>query len=151
VTPVIIGVVVTAVVLAIAAGAVGREARRLDALPPRAVFDIDEAVEWVADHLPEEVTAVLSYDEVRQLLEWTIEELRGLGVAGKTGEPVPDEIVVDERTITERMVARVADAGLEITPFQVQQVVAAQLGYLEAVSAIGPEPEERENGRKDHP
>ena len=142
-TPVIIGVVVTAIVLAIAAAAVGREARRLDALPPRAVYDLDEAVEWVADHLPDEVTAILSYDEVRQLLEWTIEELRGLGVAGTTGEPVPQEIVVDERQVTERILGRVSDAGLDISPFQVQQVVSAQLQYLEAISAIGPE--------KDHP
>ena len=140
---IVVGVLVVALVLAIAAGAIGREARRLDALPPRAVFDLDEAVEWVADHLPDEVTAVLSYDEVRQLLEWTIEELRGLGVAGRTGERVTEEIVVDERTITDRMLARVADAGLDISPFQVQQVVAAQLQYLEAISAVGPE--------KDHP
>ena len=138
-TPVIIGVLVTAVVLAIAAGAVGREARRLDALPPRAVFDLDEAVEWVADHLPDEVTAILSYDEVRQLLEWTIEELQSIGVAGKTGERVARETVVDESPFTGAMVERVVNAGLDISAYNVQEVVHTTLRYLEAISAIGPE------------
>ena len=55
--------VALALVFAIAAVVVGREARRLDAEPPRPVFDPDEAVEWVANHLPFEVSAVLSHDD----------------------------------------------------------------------------------------
>jgi len=77
----IVSVLVIALVMAVAAGAIGREARRLDALPPRAVFDLEEAVQWVAEHLPEEVTARLSYDDVRRVLDLSLDHLRGLGLA----------------------------------------------------------------------
>jgi hypothetical protein len=43
-------------VFAIAAVLVGREASRLAAAPPRPVFDMDEAVVWIADRLPESVS-----------------------------------------------------------------------------------------------
>ena len=39
-------------VFLIAALVVGREARRLDAVAPRAVYDLVEATEFVADLLP---------------------------------------------------------------------------------------------------
>jgi hypothetical protein len=48
------------IVFAIAAVTIGREAHRLDALSPRAVYEIDFAVDWVADHLPEETQARLT-------------------------------------------------------------------------------------------
>ncbi len=60
--------VALAIAFAVAAAVVGREALRLDAEPPRPVFDPDEAVEWVANHLPFEVSAELSHDDVRQIL-----------------------------------------------------------------------------------
>ena len=39
------------------------------------MFDLDEAVEWVAADLPFEVSAQLSHEEVRQLLTWSLEHL----------------------------------------------------------------------------
>jgi hypothetical protein len=136
--PVVVGAIVVALVLAIAAGAIGREARRLDALPPRAVFDVDEAVQWVADHLPDDVTAVLSYDEVRTLLDLGLDHLRSLGVAGRTGERVEGEVVVSESDAVAAVVEKASEVGLEVNPYQVQQVLTAQLGYLESISAVGP-------------
>src|SRR5687768_4310182 len=75
-------VLVLGLVFAIAAVLVGREARRLDAVPPRPVFDMDEAVEWVADHLPYEVSAVLSHADVRQIIDWNLQYFRTKGVSG---------------------------------------------------------------------
>jgi hypothetical protein len=140
---IIVGVLVVALVLAIAAGAIGREARRLDALPPRAVFDLDEAVDWVADHLPDDVTAELSFEQVRALLDFGLDYLRGLGVAGRTGERVEGEVVVSEADAVAAVLHRADEAMLEVTPYQVQQVMTAQLGYLESISAVGPQAEER--------
>jgi hypothetical protein len=134
----VVGALILALVLAIAAGVIGREARRLDALPPRAVFDVDEAVQWVADRLPDDVTAVLSYDEVRLLLDLGLDHLRSLGVAGRTGERVEGEVVVSEAAAVAAVIDRAADAGLEVSPYQVQQVLSTQLGYLESISAVGP-------------
>jgi hypothetical protein len=136
-------VLVIALVMAVAAGAIGREARRLDALPPRAVFDVDEAVLWVAEHLPDEVTAQLSYDDVRRLLELSLDHLRGLGLAGRTtGEPVEGEVVVDEAEAVSAVLDRAMDAGMDVRPIDVREVVAAQLAYLQAISAVGPPAEE---------
>ena len=82
-----------ALAFAIAAVVVGREARRLDAEPPRAVFDPDEAVEWVANHLPYEVSAVLTHDDVRRILDWNLTFLRNKGISGN-GSPVPADTPV---------------------------------------------------------
>ena len=140
---IVISVVVIALVMAVAAGAIGREARRLDSLPPRAVFDLEEAVLWVADHLPDDVTAQLSYDEVRQVLDHSLDHLRALGLAGSTtGEPVEGEVVVDEADAVAAVLDRSVQAGMDISPHQVQAVVAAQLAYLQAISAVGPPAEE---------
>lgn len=140
---IVISVVVIALVMAVAAGAIGREARRLDALPPRAVFDVEEAVLWVAEHLPDEVTAQLSYDEVRQILDLSLDHLRTLGLAGSTtGEAVEGEVVVDEAQVVGAVVDRVTTAGMDVSASQVQAVLSAQLAYLQAISAVGPPAEE---------
>lgn len=140
---IVVSVLVIALVMAVAAGAIGREARRLDALPPRAVFDLEEAVLWVAEHLPDEVTASLSYDDVRRLLDLSLDHLRSLGLAGRTtGEPVEGEVVVDEAEAVAAVLERATEQGMDVTPSEVQAVVAAQLAYLEAISAVGPPVEE---------
>ena len=54
-------------VVVIALVAVGREAFTLGTQPKQAHFDLEEAVEFVADRLPDEVTARLSFDDVRSL------------------------------------------------------------------------------------
>lgn len=136
---IVVGVVVVALVLVIAAGAIGREARRLDSLPPRAVFDLDAAVEFVAERLPDDVTAELSYEQVRRLLEHGIDHLRGLGVAGRTGERVEGEVVVSESAAVGAVLEQAVDEGLGVTAHQVRQVLACQLAYLQEISAVGPE------------
>src|SRR5687768_12651712 len=53
---------------AIAAGTIGREAHRLDAVAPRAVYNLDEAVVFVSDRLPPGSQARLTPAEVEALL-----------------------------------------------------------------------------------
>ena len=55
---------------------------------------MDEAVAWVAQHLPFEVSAVLSYDEVRKILDWHLEYLRIRGVSSNGHGPQTGERVV---------------------------------------------------------
>ncbi len=140
---IVVSVLVIALVMAVAAAAIGREARRLDGLPPRAVFDLEEAVVWVAEHLPDDVTAQLSYDEVRRLLDLSLDHLRTLGLAGRTGERVEGEVVIDEADAVAAVLDRATSAGIDVTPYQVQSVVSAQLAYLQAISAVGPPAEEQ--------
>src|SRR4051795_7864248 len=53
---------------AIAAVVVGREAHRLDAVAPRSVYIVDEAVEFVAEYLPPATQARPTPAELQHLL-----------------------------------------------------------------------------------
>jgi hypothetical protein len=130
-------------VFVIAAVAVGRESSRLSAQAPRPVFDLDEAVAWVAEQLPFEVSAVLSHEDVSHILRWNLEYLLE---AGSTHDPASDDpalppspmSVVGEQQAVEHVLARAASAGSEFTPSQVGAVLEAQLAYLDLIGARGP-------------
>jgi hypothetical protein len=125
---------------AIAAIVVGREARRLDAEPPRAVFDPDEAVEYVANHLPFDVAAALSHDDVKQILDWNLEFFRSKGLSGNGSAPHADApILIGGAETIAYVLDKASQAGAEYTPQHVQAVLEAQMAYLEAIGAIGPQ------------
>ncbi|GAC1321427.1 MAG: hypothetical protein NVSMB12_21580 [Acidimicrobiales bacterium] len=139
-------VLALAVVFLIAAVVVGREARRLDQVPPKAVFDIEEATEWVANHLPYDISAVLSFDDVRQIIEWNLEFLRARGLAESGGAPAPDgDVVVGAEELADFVLDKAREYNSPYSEDQVVAVLDAQFGYLDAISAIGPEaaPDER--------
>jgi hypothetical protein len=137
---VIYGFIAAAVIFAIAAVVIGREARRLDAVPPKPVFDLDEAVEWVAEHLPFEVSAVLSHDDVRRIIDWNLEYFRSKGVSGNgSGPHVAGPVVVGGAETVEYVLIKAQTNGDEYTAAQVHAVLDAQMTYLEAIGAIGPE------------
>ena len=137
---VIYAFIAVGIVFAIAAAVIGRESRRLDAVPPRAVFDIDEAVIWIADHLPFEVSAVLSHDDVRKIIDWNLEFFRSKGVSGNGHTAnVEGPVVVGGAETVEFVLTRANQAGSEFTSAQVHAVLDAQMTYLEAIGAIGPE------------
>jgi hypothetical protein len=135
---VVLIVVAVVAVVVIALVAVGREAFTLGAQPKQAHFDLEEAVEFVADRLPEEVTARLSFDDVRSLLRWHLEYLRDRGVpvrrdqAGRGG-PV---VVEDDEGIA-FVLGRADEDGLDVTDTEVAFVLDAELAYFEAIGAIG--------------
>lgn len=132
--------VALALAFAVAAVVVGREARRLDAEPPRPVFDPDEAVEWVANHLPFEMSAVLSHEDVRQILDWNLEYFRSKGVSGNGSTPhVEAPIVVGGAETVAYVLDQATRTGRDYQPDQVLAVLDAQMSYLEAIGAVGPE------------
>jgi hypothetical protein len=140
--------VALALAFAVAAIVVGREARRLDAVPPRPIFDPDEAVEWVANHLPFDVSAVLSHEDVRRILDWSLQYYRSKGVSGSvsgngSAPHLETPIVVGGAETAAYVLDQVVRSGSEFTAEQVHAVLEAQMGYLEAIGAVGPEaPEE---------
>ena len=136
----IYGALTLAVVFIIAAVVIGREARRLDAVPPRPTFDLDEAVEWVANNLPFDVSAVLSHDDVRQIIDWNLEYFRSKGVSGNGSTSRADgPVVVGGAETVDYVLARARSVGSDYTAAQVHAVLDAQMTYLEAIGAIGPE------------
>jgi hypothetical protein len=132
--------IVVAIVFGIAAVVIGREARRLDSVPPRPVFDMDEAVAWVSDHLPFDVSAVLSHADVRNIIDWNLEYFRSKGVSGNGSTPHLDgPVVVGGAETVDFVLARAQQVGTSYTAAQVHAVLDAQMTYLEAIGAIGPE------------
>jgi hypothetical protein len=135
-------VVAAVLVVVIALVAVGREAFTMGAQPRQALFDLDEAVEFVAEHLPRSVTARLSYDEVRQLLAWHLEYLTARGVP-RTREAASsngsDSVVIDEEEPVAYVLMRAEAAGVDADADDVVAVLDAETAYFTAIGAIGPE------------
>jgi hypothetical protein len=133
---VVLGVVA---IFVIAAVTVGGEARRLAAAPVQRTFNFEEAVEWVCDHVGPEVAAVLTPDDVRQILDWHLEYFRLKGVSGNgSGPHVDGPVVVTGAETVSFVLMRAEAAGSSYTPEQVHAVLDAQMGYLTEIGAVGP-------------
>jgi hypothetical protein len=138
---VIVFIVLTVVlVVAIALVAVGRVTWRLESQAPPAVYAVDEAVDFVADRLPDDVTAALSFDDVREILQWHIEYLADRGVAVGKGDDrlVAGPLVAAEDDALAYVLGRAAEADMEVDDVWVVQVLDANEAYLRAIGAIGP-------------
>lgn len=132
------------VVVGIGLISIGRVSARLEGQPPPTLFDSDEAVEFIAERLPFEVSASLSYDDVRRIMAWHLDYLEAKGVAAET----EDELIEEQEAGTGPMVAdddeglafvlgRAGEAGLEVDDVQIAAVVEQVMAYLEAIGAIG--------------
>lgn len=139
---VIVVVVAVLAVFAIAAVVIGREARRLDAVAPRAVYDLEEAVAFVSERLPEFAAAQLTADDVRQLLRWHMAQLREKGLQPPRvvdrPQDIAEPVVVDEIGAVGYLIGRAEQAGMSIRDEDVAVVVDAHLAYFEAIGAVGP-------------
>ena len=126
-------------VVVIALVAVGREAFTLSAQPKQAHYDLEEAVEFVADRLPDEVTAVLTYDDVRSILRWHLEYLRDRGVPVRRDQLEGGPVVVEDDEGIAWVLGQADEVGLEVTDAEVAIVLETELLYFEAIGAIGGE------------
>ena len=81
---IVILVVTAFVVFAMAAVTIGRETHRLDAVSPAPALELVDAVDWIAERLPESVSARITYEDVRDLVTWHLQMLddESLDVSG---------------------------------------------------------------------
>ena len=105
---VVIGLFVFGIACGIAAWFVIREAGRMAAEPPPPVFDMDEAYEWVVQHLPDVVAATLTPDDVRRILDFQLEFFQRQGVTGNGSSAHPPGDVVVGGAIDQYAVRTVA-------------------------------------------
>lgn len=141
----VFAVVAAVLTFAIAAGTIGREAHRLDAVAPRAVYDIDEAVDYVSDRLPPESQARLTPAEVESLL---VAHLRWLHDQGLQPDKAVDhrqditdrEVVIGEDALVAYLLGVADEAGVELLDdVDAVNVVDAHLAYFDAIGAVGPQ------------
>jgi hypothetical protein len=133
------GFLIFGLVVAIAAVLVVREAGRIGREPPPALFDAEDAYEWVVEHVPDDVAATLTAEDVRRILDLQIEFFERFGVSANGEAANPDSTAtVGGAAQVSYIVERAADTGEAYLPEQVQAVVETQLSYLRAIGAIGP-------------
>jgi hypothetical protein len=139
----VLGMLVLALVIGLAAFLVIREAGRIAREPPPAVFDVDDSYEWVVAHLPDDVAATLTPDDVHRILEFQLEYFERKGVAGNGAEgKSPGPVVIGGAEAVAYILERAADTGEAYLPEQVYGVIDTQLSFLRSIGAIGPQPDE---------
>ncbi len=132
-----------AVVIAIAFYAVGRVTGEMATQRPPAVYELPIAVEWIADRLPDEVTARISYEDVTRILTWHLDWFGIVGVASEHGQELAGTGVLHEGSVAiedaavDAVVARSIEAGGEIDAVDVVCVLDLQMAYLRHIGAVG--------------
>lgn len=130
-------------VFAIAAAFVGSEAFRLGHTPTMAVFDIDEAVFHVAENLSVDAAMGLTMDEVKQLIQFSLQHLRSRGLSAMPGEELDHDVerapvvVADDEAVAV-VLGRADEVGMEVTDQAVYEVLDLLLDHLVAIGAVGP-------------
>ena len=140
---IVAGMLVIAIVIAVAAWLVIREAGRIAKEPPPALFDLDEAHDWVVAHVPDDVAATLTSDDVRRILEFQLEYFEHKGVSGNgSGPKATGPIVMGGAEAVAYIVERAASTGEAYLPEQIYGVLETQVTYLRSIGAIGPQADE---------
>jgi hypothetical protein len=137
---IVFAVIGAVLVLLIALLAVGGVVGRLRVEPPRNIFENDEALEFVAQALPDQLTAELSYPEVQRIMRLHLDYLHEEGVARSGGDlPAgPGPKIVDSEDAVTYIRRRAALVDFFPREESVRRVVDAQLAYFEAIGAISP-------------
>jgi hypothetical protein len=131
-------------VFVMAAVVIGREAHRLDAVAPRVVYTLDEAVEFVADHVPPATQARLTPGDVEQLLTFHMRWLHAKGLQPgdvvDRRQDIDTPTVIDEDSVVGYVLGEAEREGVHVVDdIDVVAVVDAHLAYFEAIGAVGPQ------------
>jgi hypothetical protein len=136
-------IIAAVIVVVIALVAVGAVTGRLADEPRRSVFDVNEAVQYVAERLPEDVTALLSFDDVSAIIVWHLDYLQQKGVAGHSDHDLEDlpsgPVVTADDEAVAYVIGRAHDVGVDLADVHVFEVLAVEQDYLRAIGAVGAE------------
>ncbi len=131
-------------VFAIAAGVIGREAHRLDAVAPRVIYNLDDAVEFVSDRVPPATQARLTPAEVERLLTLHLRWLHAKGLqpvdVTDRRQGIDELTVIDDDTLIGYLLGEAEREGVQLLDdVDAVAVVDAHLAYFDAIGAVGPE------------
>ena len=139
----VFAVAAAVIVFVIAAVVIGREAHRLDAVAPRVVYNLDEAVEFVGDRVPAATQARLTPGELEQLLTFHLRWLHSKGLQPgdvvDRRQDIDTPTVIDEDSLVGFILGEAEREGVDIVDdVDVVAVVDAHLAYFDAIGAVGP-------------
>ncbi|WP_420638310.1 hypothetical protein [Candidatus Poriferisocius sp.] len=143
-------IVAVILVVALAGYSVLRVSSRLAHSRARTVYDLAEAVEFVAERLPHEMSAKLSYDDVETVLLWRLDHLRlqgsaSYGRADATASAAEDQdqpVVTSDDESVDYVLAKATASGRDIQALDVVVVLDLESQYLQDIGALGPPAEE---------
>ena len=118
---------------------------RLRQTPAQTMLDIEEAVEFIADNLPNEISMRVTHDEVRLLLRWQITYFRKRGVASYGSIDAEAEaaalrnktVIAHEDDLVDELIRRSKKSGLELDAVDIVCVVDLGIQFLRNIGAIG--------------
>ena len=136
-------IVAGVIIFLIAALTIGREARRLDAVAPRAAYQMDQAVSFVSELLPANTQARLTLDELQQLLVLHLNWLHAQGLLPvdviDRPQHIDDDLVITEEALIAHLLGEAEVSGIAVLDdVDVVNVVDAHLTYFGAIGAVGP-------------
>lgn len=128
----LLGTVVAVVLIGLVfvGSAVGKTAQ----MPAQIVIDSHEAIDFVGDAIPVEVSSVVSYDDVRRLIRLHMEWVQAYHWAPETDDGAP--IVFEEFDPLDYVMERADLVGLAIERAHAAAVVEAHSSYLQFMGAI---------------
>ncbi len=114
--------------------AVGHAVGVTEEMPAQIVVDVHEAIEFCAEALPDEVTATVSYDELRRLLRLHLEWIQAYHWAPESSDSGP--IVFEQFDALDYVMERVQVTDLDVSREHVAAVIQAHSDYLQVMGAI---------------
>lgn len=130
---VLIGLAVVAVV-AIGLLFVGDAVGKTSKMPAQIVVDVHEAINFCAEALPSDVTATMTFDELRRLLRLHLEWIQAYHWSPEGSDDGP--ILFEEFDALDYVVERMAAIRLDVPRAHVAQVIDVHSSYLQVMGAI---------------
>jgi len=139
---IVIIVVAAVVVLVVGLVSVGSAVGKTRTMPDQIVIDAHEAIEFCAEALPGDVTAVLSYDQLRRLLRLHLEWIQAHHWAPETNRSAAKKtelsgpILFEEFDPADYVMERASAVGLSVTRDHALATIQAHSAYLRVVGAL---------------
>ena len=138
-------------VLLIAFVSVAFTVRNLSEISFPSVLEVDDAVEWISERLPEEAAAQLRKDEVFEIIGWWLDSIDSAGLASEHGQEIGEgraknnqaESVADLDIVVDEVVARALESNEPLNEVAVVVVLDLLVVYLTEIGAIGSQPTEQ--------
>ncbi len=135
------------IVIALAWFSIVLVSARLRQTPTQTMLDLEKAVEYVAENLPEEITMRVTHDEVRLLLRWQITYFRKKGIASYGDIDIEAEmaalrnnvIVTHEDDLVDELIRRSEHSKLDIEVVDIVCITDLANKYMKEIGAIGDE------------
>lgn len=129
----IIGVAIV-LVIAVALVFVGEAVGKTSEMPDQIVVDVHEAIDFCAEALPSDVTALLTFDDLRRAIRLHLEWIQAFHWSPENSDEGP--ILFEEYDALDYVMERADLTGLEISRRHAAAVIEAHSSYLQVMGAI---------------